>query len=339
MASWYARTMESGAGATLRRGSVVADRYRLGDVLGEGGSAVVFECEDLKLGRKLALKTLRPVHGADRTAALRLTREARLAALVSHPNVCAVSDLGALADGSPFLVMERLVGETLGVRLSRRGALPAAAAVAIAMQVLSALSEVHEAGIVHRDVKPGNVFVLAPTGLADTTKLLDFGAALCASFSSFDDGPLTATGMVVGTPHYLSPEQVAGRRDLDARADLYQVGVLLYQMLSGRCPFEGGSLAEVMRAIASAAFPPLSSVLSTSLPELDSVVARGMALAREVRFQSASHFQEALAPLAAESLSPREPEWEVATQRDVGADIEVVPDVATDVVTRHGRII
>ena len=216
--------------ATIRQDVVLGGRYRLVEHIASGGMGTVWRGEDLVLHRPVAVKLLSEALGQDERFVERFRREARAAAGLSHPNVAEVFDYGEDQD-TPFIVMELLPGETLADRLQREGRLPPGDAERIAVQVADALQAAHDAGIVHRDVKPGNV-MLAPGG---GVKVMDFGVAAAAWAA-----PLTSTGTTIGTASYLSPEQAAGERATPA-SDVYALGCVLYEMLTGRPPFVGES--------------------------------------------------------------------------------------------------
>jgi non-specific serine/threonine protein kinase len=251
--------------------------YRILDKLGEGGMGIVFLAEDERLGRRVALKLIRS-DPTDPNAGARLIREARVAASVSHPSICQVFDLGEW-NGQPFLVMELVEGETLTTRLSG-GPLPVQEALRIALSVVEALSALHGHGIVHRDLKPSNVFV-TPTGV----KVLDFG--LARPLYSRNDRTLTVVtqeGIVVGTPQYAAPEQLSGDT-FDARADLFSMGVILFEMLAGKPPFAGATLAALVHAVMYDTPPVLTG--SAAIAAVDHVVHRALAKAPSERYQSA----------------------------------------------------
>jgi len=269
--------------------------------IGRGGCAVVYEAYDLRLGRLVALKMVKQ-DARDSQAQARLAREARAGAAIHHPNVCAISDAGWLEDGRPYLVMERLHGETLTSLLHRRGRLSPEEAIDIGVQLLSALDAAHANGIVHRDVKPDNVFLVERHGCPPLVKLLDFG--MCrrsAPANDFlrDDATLTRAGQVVGTPEYMSPEQVSGDRVFDGRIDLYAVGVVLYEALSGQRAFPGKNPREVVVSVLVRSLPPLRSLRPEIPFTLDRIVARAMERDRSCRYASAAEFQADL--LAARS--------------------------------------
>src|SRR5688572_7277263 len=232
--------------------------YRVTQRLGGGGMGVVYEAQDLRLGRLVALKFLPEDLVRDHEALERFEREARAASALNHANICTVHDIGWTAppDRQPFIVMERLEGETLKHRIAR-GAVPGPQVINIAVQLADALAAAHEKGIVHRDLKPANIFVTA----RDEAKILDFGIAKLATGGRFDVGSadvtsstpaqaahLTRPGLTVGTIAYMSPEQALGG-DVDGRSDLFSLGVVLYEMLSGKQPFIGTTAAATFDAI------------------------------------------------------------------------------------------
>jgi eukaryotic-like serine/threonine-protein kinase len=279
----------------------IGGRYRVRDVIGTGAAASVHEADDTRLGGVVAIKILHPAHRKVEEVTVRLLREAYVGATLRHPHVCAVLDIGALDDGSPFVVMERLRGSTLGARIASFGPCAPSFIVPIALQLLSALAAAHERGVVRRDLKPENVFLQDVTGLPPIAKLLDFGAAFCPreileqmpTRASADE--LTATGLVVGTPRFMAPEQAAGRRDIDGRTDIYQVGALVRTALTGRRPFEGQDIVSIVASIARGGERSIRDVMPALDGALASVIDRAMAAPREARFQSAADFQEALA--------------------------------------------
>ena len=252
----------------------------------------VFEVENLSIGRTVAVKVLHPNQAKKKIAVKRFHQEARAAGAIGHPNICEVYDLGSLEDGSPYLVMERLVGETLADRIATEGGLPFEDVIDILLQVLAALVAAHSKGIVHRDIKPENVFLSRREGLPPVAKLLDFGVSkMLAGFAGGEDLDLTRTGMVMGTPFYMSPEQARGDRNLDARVDLWACGVILYEALTGRRPFIASNYNALLLQILTIA-PRAARELRPALPKgFDEIIARAMARGREGRYSNAGDFQ------------------------------------------------
>ena len=267
---------------------VLVDRYELGPVLGQGGMARVYRGLDRQLRRQVAIKVLAPPFDRDREFVERFQREARAAAGLSHPNIVAVFDSGS-DDGTHFIVTELVEGETLADRLRRDGPMPPAEAVAVAVDVARALAAAHERGLIHRDIKPGNVMLL-PDG---RVKVVDFGIARAAGSDT-----LTNTGVVLGSTAYLSPEQ-AGGQPVDERTDLYALGCVLYEMLTGQVPFSADTpIATMYRHVNEDAAPP--STIAPVERELEEVVLRCLEKDPKRRFASAAELEAALlaVPLA-----------------------------------------
>ena len=264
--------------------------FRVIGWLGEGGMGLVYDAIDTRLGRPVAVKTIRQENIDSARARDRLRQEARLAATVNHPNICQIYEIGE-ADGQLFLVMERLDGESLAVRLER-GPLPLSDAVRIGLEVLNGLEALHLRGIVHRDLKPANVF-LTRYGV----KLLDFGVARPVNDDDAETRlALTVPGTIVGTPKYMAPEQVQGRL-VDARTDLFATGAILYEMLAGRAPFEGTSLVALADKILRSDPPALGG--SPGIAAADRVIHRALAKAPEARYATAAAMADDLRALLA----------------------------------------
>lgn len=259
-------------------------RYRLLHRLGEGGMGVVFAGRDEQLDRAVAIKMLRPA-SADPKAGDRLRREARAAARVDHPNICRVYDVGETVDGRTFVAMELLEGESLAARVAR-GPLPVAEAGPIGLSVLTALEALHASGLVHRDLKPSNIF-LTRHGV----KLLDFGLTRAAGGPVEASDALTTAGTVVGSPAYMAPEQVLNR-PVDGRADLYALGVVLFEMLTGQRPFRGASPLEIVHAVVYHRPPALGGSLGAGA--IDRVIRRALSKDPAERYASAGEMAEAL---------------------------------------------
>ncbi len=221
-------------------GTVIDKRYEVLEVLGEGGMGTVYRVRHVALGRQFALKALRRDMSTDAELAARFIQEAKAAAAVVHPGVVQITDFGTLPSGQPYFVMELLQGRPLSWVLHSGGPLPAARAVRLLMMVAEALAAAHEAGVIHRDLKPDNIQVAEVAGDRDVVKVLDFGLAKVAGASR-----LTRAGMVFGTPHYMSPEQAAGEQ-VDQRSDIYSLGIVMYEVFTGHVPFEADSYMGVL---------------------------------------------------------------------------------------------
>jgi len=282
-------------------GHVIDEKYRVKALLGEGGMGAVYEAEHIAIGRVVAVKVLHPKHAQQSDSVARLKHEARIAGSIGHPNICEVYDLGRLDDGAPYLVMERLIGETLDQRIKREGALPERDVVDVMMQVLSALTAAHGKAIIHRDLKPENVFLVRKLGMPPIAKLLDFGISKEVDEDTASD--LTMPGIVMGTPYYMAPEQARGDRGLDHRVDLWAVGVILYESLTGRRPFVARNYNALLVQILTSKHRPLSEVRPGITRGLERIVDKALAKLREDRFQTAAEFQESLR----RSLEPEPP--------------------------------
>lgn len=271
-------------------GRTVSDRYMVKGVLGEGGMGTVYEAEHLGLGRSVAIKVLSPTQAKKRVAVKRFQQEARAAGAIGHPNICEVYDLGLLDDGSPYLVMEKLVGSTLAERISREGGLPFDEIADVMIQVLSGLIAAHGKGIVHRDIKPENIFLARRVGCPPIVKILDFGVSkMMPAFQGGDDQlDLTRTGMVMGTPYYMSPEQARGERNLDGRVDVYACGVMMYEAIVGKRPFLAPNYNALLLSIINTTPKPLHEARPATPAGLAAVVVRSMAKARDDRYPTAN---------------------------------------------------
>ncbi len=273
-------------------GQLLDGNYEVVRVIGEGGMGRVYEARHTRLQTKrFAVKLLHHELAREPEVVTRFQREAEAASVLTHPNVVGVYDVNTSADGRPYIVAELLEGEELGKYLDRLGKLPVIEAVHVVRQVCHALAAAHAAGIVHRDVKPENVFLAGPNA---TVKVLDFGIS---KVSEVSDG-LTKTGAVMGTPDYTAPEQARGDR-VDARADIYAVGAILYRALTGRKPFNGNDPMAILTAVLTQE-PERPSTLEPSIPlALELIVQRTMAKAPKERFASMELLEQALAPFDA----------------------------------------
>jgi serine/threonine-protein kinase len=288
-------------------GAVLAGKYRIDQLLGEGGMGAVYLAENVAIGRTVAIKLLHAALARDPALLARFRQEARAAAAIGHPGIVEVLDLGQTEDGAEFIVMERLEGETLGHRLEREGRLPIDDAVAIMDRILDALGAAHDKGIVHRDLKPDNVFLVARPVAG--VKLLDFGIS---KLHGAEDARLTQTGALMGTPLYMSPEQARGAHDAGPAADFYSAGAILYHMLAGAPPFLGDSVGVVLAKLMSEPHRPLEQVRPDAPAHLASLVDCLLTKSPEVRIQTAASARDMLhgAPVGASpdsSLVPVSP--------------------------------
>ncbi|MBS2015463.1 MAG: serine/threonine protein kinase [Deltaproteobacteria bacterium] len=288
--------------AGLPLGTVVAGRYRLERVIGEGGMGLVFAARQLGLDRLVALKVLSARLVGDGSALSRFQREGRLVASLESENVVRIHDLGALETGEPFLAMELLEGEDLD-RIAARGPVALPDALAWMRTVCDALGEAHLLGVVHRDIKPSNLFLTR----SGKIKVLDFGLAKLSG--PVGHTAVTATNVVLGTLGYIAPEQVLGARDVTARADVFALGATLYHLVTGQPPFIDSTFALVMRRIASGALPPMDALR----PDLAQVVARCLAKDPASRYANACELGEALAGLASGAPTLSAPPPNLAT--------------------------
>jgi tRNA A-37 threonylcarbamoyl transferase component Bud32 len=289
--------------APLTPGQVLEGKYRVGKALGGGAMGIVYEAYHLLLQKAVAVKVLRPELAAVEDVRDRFEAEARAAAAIGHPNIVSVTDMGQTPVGALYFVMDRLRGETLGERLNRQGKLDVAPTVHIVLEVLSGLEAAHELRLVHRDLKPDNIFLARPPGGREIAKILDFGIAKAlASVGKRNKG--TRLGTTVGTPLYMAPEQAVADPDIDARADLYALGVILYQVLGGRPPFDGKDAVAVLAAAMSETPTPLASLCPAAPRELIELVGAAMSRDRDQRPASASEFARRLQSAVGITLTP-----------------------------------
>lgn len=291
--------------ADLNPGEIVAGRYRIDRLIGAGGMGSVYEAHDQVSSQRVAVKVLHAGLQRHPVIPKRFLQEAMAARALTTPYAVKVEGSGNLPNGCPFIVMEYLDGVDLGT-LARQagGKLAVDRVIRLADQVAAALEEAHARGIVHRDLKPENVFVVA-TPAGERVKVVDFGIS---KILTREDGiKLTQTGTTLGTPQYMPMEQLRGAKDLDGRVDVYALGVMLYEVLSGARPYDGFTYEEVILKVATTTPPPLSSHRSDLPPALVDLVARSMQREREHRVGSMTEFRHVLAGLGADSQPPPGP--------------------------------
>jgi eukaryotic-like serine/threonine-protein kinase len=287
---------ESAPPSGVRIGEVLANKYRVEKVLGHGGMGVVVLAHHLQLDQRVALKFLLPkgLHSAQ--AIGRFTREARAAAKIKSEHVARVSDVGVLDNGAPFIVMEYLEGSDLFHWLSERGPVSSETAVGMILQACEALAEAHGLGIVHRDLKPANLFLAERPGGPPIVKVLDFG--ISKTMEPTSQPQLTKTSDLMGSPLYMSPEQMQSSKTVDVRSDIWALGVILYELLAGKPPFSGDTMPELVVAVLHTQPEPLASLLPGLAPGLENVVNRCLAKDLGTRFANIGELAVALSPFA-----------------------------------------
>ena len=285
-------------------GTVVGGRYFVRRLCGEGGMGRVYEAEHIDIGKRVALKILHPAYSQTPDLVERLRREARAASKISHDNVVDVTDSGTTPEGAFFFVMEYLEGIELGELIFKEGKLEVRRALQIGVQICRALQAAHEVSVIHRDLKPENVLLLSRDGQKDFVKVLDFGIAKSGELDEEKDAQgrmprrLTHPGMTMGTPEYMAPEQAAGR-PADPRSDIYAVGGLLYEMLSGKPPYEGDNFMEILHKKANTLPAALASLREDVPPALEALIMRTLAKDPAARPQSMQELGRALQEIAA----------------------------------------
>lgn len=277
----------------LNTGDLIDGKYRIVRLLGEGGMGAVYEGENTRIHRRVAIKVLHAGVAANADAVARFEREAQAAGRIGSEHIVEVLDLGQLADGDRYMVMEFMDGEALSNRIQRSGRLTAEQLYPIALQMLEGLQAAHEAGIIHRDLKPDNVYLIkSRKGQLDFVKLLDFG------ISKFNvvggEFSMTRTGAVMGTPYYMAPEQAKGAKDIDTRVDIYAAGVILYEAVSGQVPFNADTFNELLFKIVLESPPPVEQVAPGLDLEFAAIISKAMAREPNERFPTAQEFQTAL---------------------------------------------
>jgi serine/threonine protein kinase len=275
-------------------GSVLADRYRVLRKLGEGGMGSVYLAEHTTINKRLAIKVLSSEYSHKQDLVDRFLQEARAASMIEQENVVEITDFGSTPQGSVFFVMEYLNGEDLSRTIKKEGPLPWSRVKPIMMQICTALASAHDAGIIHRDMKPENCYRITRGANSDFIKVLDFGIAKVTSDDGDGSGKgLTRTGMIFGTPEYMSPEQAKGER-VDHRVDIYAVGVIMYEMMTGVPPYSRGDHMAVMyQHVQGKARQPKE--VNPNLPEgLSELIMKAMAVDKAKRFQTMEELRAAL---------------------------------------------
>jgi serine/threonine-protein kinase len=302
-------------------GTTIADKYEIVRLIGRGGMGRVYEARHVTLSRRFAIKLIAPELIFNREALRRFENEAKAAGQLEHPNLVAVTDFGRTADGSPFIVMEYLEGENCAALLKRTGPLPVPRAAGIVVQACRGVARAHRSGIVHRDLKPENIFIADAGDGTDLVKVLDFGIA---KLRPTDATAVTKTGAAMGTASYMSPEQARGAGNIDHRTDVWSLGVVLYELLSGNRPFEGDEFLHIVHRIATEEPVPLARRRPDLPSSLVYVVEGAMAKEMGDRTPTVVALAEALAPFTGRSAA--------AEDRTSGAAVAVrtVPAASGD---------
>ncbi|HET9622048.1 MAG TPA: serine/threonine-protein kinase, partial [Kofleriaceae bacterium] len=283
--------MEGAAGPRkLSEGTMLDDKYRIDRLIAVGGMGAVYEGTHVKLRKRVAIKVINPQLSNDAMIE-RFHREAITASQIGHEGIAQVTDLGTSGGGEPFLVMEYLEGESLASRLRASGPLAIEDACELACSILSPLAAAHRAGIVHRDLKPDNVFLVRQSR-GEMVKLLDFGISRASGLES--EFRLTTTGLVLGTPYYMSPEQARGEHQITPAADLYAIGVILYEMLVGQVPIQAENYNQLMYRVMMSEFAPPRERRPDVPVMLEQIILQAMAQEPAQRPVSASDFEQAL---------------------------------------------
>ncbi len=285
-------------------GKTLGEKYKIIRLVGRGGMGIVYEAEHLLLHKRVAVKVLLPMYASKTQQIRRFVREGQAASAIEHPNILEIKDLCQDPDGTMYIVMELLRGRSLKRLLEQRQVLPVAQAVNICLEVLSGLEAAHANGVIHRDLKPENIFLSARGGL-EQVKIVDFGVAKFVETSA-SSLSLTATGAMPGTPYYMAPEQAKGGKHADEQTDIWALGVVMYEMLTGKMPFEGDNYNEVLSQILLAPLRPVQELSADVPEELAAVVHKALSKDKTQRYVSAWEMTEALLPVRASvGLVPR----------------------------------
>ncbi|MEO8179275.1 MAG: serine/threonine-protein kinase [Deltaproteobacteria bacterium] len=282
----------------LTPGTILAEKFRIERVLGQGNMGVVLLATHLQLDQQVALKFLLPSALSQSELEARFAQEARAAAKIKSEHVVRVIDVNVLDNGAPYIVMEYLEGSDLAKQLARRGPMPVALAVSHILQTCEALAEAHAAGIVHRDLKLSNLFVASYPDGAPCIKILDFGISKYSIPGSDPDLSMTSTAAVMGSPLYMSPEQMRSTRNVDGRSDIWALGIILYELVAGRVPFDAQTMPLLCSMVLQDEPPPLGSRVRDLPKGFEAVVLRCLAKDRTQRFQNVHELARALAEFA-----------------------------------------
>jgi serine/threonine protein kinase len=290
----------------LRVGAILCGKYRIDRVVAEGGLGIVIAATHLQLGQRVAIKHLKPSAAGHKAVFERFIREARLASQIRSDHVVRVHDVGALEDGGPYIVMEYLEGVDLAQVLDK-GPLPVPTAIDYVLQACDALAEAHAIGIVHRDLKPGNLFLAKRAAGSSIVKIIDFGISKMAPSRSPSGSweHVTTAGEIFGTPVYMSPEQLRSATNVDERADVWALGVVLHELVTSTMPFDGETVPQLCTSILTDAPVRLSSVRPNAPRELEAVILRCLEKDRSRRYRNVAELAQELAPFAPETACAR----------------------------------
>ena len=281
----------------VHKGDVLAGKYRVSGIIGAGGMGVVVAAHHIHLDEKVAIKVLHPNVLGMAEAVDRFVREARAVVKIKSQHVVRVSDVDRLPNGSPYMVMEYLEGLDLAAWIEKRGALEIEQAVEFVLQACEAVADAHALGIVHRDLKPANLFCVRSSDGRPFVKVLDFGISKAISTDTVNSEPgITGTNAMLGSPLYMSPEQMRASRDVDARTDIWSIGIILYELLAGKVPFEGSAIPEICVRVTTQPAPPLSTHRSDIPAELEAIINKCLQKERSSRYVNIAELAMALAP-------------------------------------------
>jgi serine/threonine protein kinase len=313
-------------------GTVVHGKYRIQARLGEGGMAIVYKAHHELLDEYHALKVIRPELARDPEFMSRFRNEAIMARKLNHPNAVRVYDLDIAEDGLPFIAMELVVGDTLTTLIQRTGPLPISLVLSIAAHICDALDAAHKLGLIHRDIKPDNIVLIAQPQGPPKAKLLDFGICRLREEIAGSKG-LTQTGMMIGTPEYMSPEQALGKRGgaLDGRSDIYSLGIVMYRMLTGELPFKAETTVEmILQHLRTAPVPPHRLKPSLAIPEsVSAIVMKALEKAPEKRFATGAEMAAAIKRARGSStLDSRKIDWNSLSNAGASFGLETAATAA-----------
>lgn len=319
----------------VHKGDVVAGKYRVERLLGTGGMGVVVVGHHLQLDEKVALKFLHPEALRNPEAVARFAREARAMVKIKSEHVVRVRDVDTLPNGAPYMVMEYLEGDDLGAVLEAAGVLPIHEAAEFVLQACVAVAEAHAAGIIHRDLKPPNLFRVRGAQGESSIKVLDFGISKMVDLGPAADGHITRDNSPMGTPPYMSPEQVRASSSIDGRADIWALGIILFELLTGRPPFEAECVADILIKIATEPTPSLRDLRPEVPADLEALVFKCLEKAPERRFQTVPELATALLPFARPDARTR---LEIVPWGPGGAEARVSGSEAFDSVQASPRL-